>query len=231
MNYHDHIYPNYEEETVKIIKNSEEFHLLEDSRLEPIIIALRKKPLTIRELEEKYNEIVKDKVDKMDLSQKQKEILQNKLERKSKTLYKYINILEENGFVIQAGKRIVENQTATETMYGRTAKLFLFQGELEDWGSKEDTQAALDLLSKLLGLLNNKSNPSTSYLGDFFEKIESKINGEVEELITKFSKELPQIAEKTDYSQLTIVLYGLKTILLLKNYLNFEDELKKENVI
>ena len=133
MKYYDNIYSSYKEETVKIIQNKAEFDILEDSKFEPIIIALREGPLTVRELEEKYNEIIQEKIEKEDISPKQKEALKKKLERKSKTLYKYLNILEENGFVVQAGKRVIENQTATESLYGRTAKLFLFQGRTKEW--------------------------------------------------------------------------------------------------
>lgn len=231
MKYYDNIYSSYKEETVKIIQNKAEFDILEDSKFEPIIIALREGPLTVRELEEKYNEIIQEKIEKEDISPKQKEALKKKLERKSKTLYKYLNILEENGFVVQAGKRVIENQTATESLYGRTAKLFLFQGRTKEWISTEDDKAALEILSQIIGLLSNKPNPKISSLEKLYKKIEDKINSDVEDLITQFSYKLPKIAEKTNYNQLKVVLHGLNIILLMKSFLDFEEELKEVNII
>ena len=231
MNSHDLIYPDYQEKTILIIRDPSKSQLLDDPKYESVIIALRKGPLTIRELEERYNEIVKENVQKMDLSNKEKEHLVKKLERKSKTLYKYINILEENGFVIQAGKRIIENQTATETLFGRTARLFLFQVGQEVWGSTEHTNVALDLLSKLIGLISNQPNPTSVSLKNILNEIENKMNSDIEMLLTKFSEELPKIAEKADYNQLKIVLFGLNILLLMKNFPNFEKKLKEANII
>jgi len=231
LKYYDQIYSSYKEETVKIIQNKTEFDILEDSKFEPIIIALREGPLTVRELEEKYNEIVQEKIENEDLPQKQKEILKKKLERRFKTLYKYLNILEENGFVTQAGKRVVENQTATETLYGRTAKLFLFQGGTKEWINTEDNIAAFEILSQLIGLLSSKPNPKIVSLEKLYNKIENKINSDVEALITQFSNKLPKIAEKTNYNQMKVVLHGLNIILLMKSFLDFEEDLKEVNII
>ena len=231
MKYHDHIYQSYKEETIKIITDFQIFEILEDPKIEPIIIALRDGPLTVRELEEKYNEIVKDRVEDMDLTQKQKADLLKKLKRKSKTLYKYLNILENNDFVVSAGKRIVENQTASETLYGRTAKLFLHQGGEEKLGNDEEVQSAMKLLAGTLEILNKRKGPSITALKSILTKMNEKIDTDISTLIIDYSEEFSKLAEDSSYQELKNMFFGLKMLLLLRNYNDFEEDLKKNRII
>ncbi|MCE7741466.1 MAG: hypothetical protein GOP50_03320 [Candidatus Heimdallarchaeota archaeon] len=231
MSYHDHIYPSYKEETIKILNEIEKFQFLEDPKIEPIIIALRKGPLTVRELENQYNELVNERIDEMDLSQEEKNVLLEKLVRKSKTLYKYLNELEKQGFVIPAGKRIVENQTASETLYGRTAKLFLHQGGQEIWSETEGMDSALKLLSGTLGLLNKSKKPSVSTLKNMLIKIDKKIDVDIKSLVTDYSEDFSKLAENLSYYELKLMFTGLKMLLLMKNYDEFEQELHDSRIL
>ncbi len=133
MSFEDKLSPEYVCETVIIIKDVTKYQLLEDSNLEPIIVTLRKGPKTVTELEIDYNVFVEEKIQKMNLTRKEEEVLKKKMFRRAKTLYKYIKVLKENGFVVEAGKRYTENQRAAETLYGRTAKLFFLIGGKELW--------------------------------------------------------------------------------------------------
>jgi len=204
---------------------------LEDPKIEPIIIALRKGPLTVRELEEHYNNIVKEKVEGMNLSHKEKAVLLEKLVRKSKTLYKYLNALEKHGFIVPAGKRIVENQTASETLYGRTAKLFLQQGGQEVWGETDEMKSTLKLLSGALGLLNKSKKPSITSLKNVLLKLDKKVDADIASLVTDFSEDFSKLAEEASYNELKMMFFGLKMLLVMKNYSEFEEELKGSNIL
>ena len=72
----------------------------------PIILALRHKYLTIKELVEEYNRIVKARIEKQDLEEKEKEKRIKQESRKDKTIYRYVKNLVDAGLVVAAGKRV-----------------------------------------------------------------------------------------------------------------------------
>ena len=231
MSFEDKLDPNYVCETVEIIKDAEKYQMLEEPNLEPVIVALRKGPKTVNELELEYNAIVKEKIQKMNLTRKEEEVLEKKMFRQSKTLYKYIKILKENGFIVEAGKRYTVNQRAAETLYGRTAKLFFHIGGKHTWLDSEAIKPSLDFMSKLLGIMNQSKQPSVKKLREILISIETKVNQDLENLFTTFSKEIADISEDITYEDLKFLLFGLNLILLMKNYPEFEDDLKKSKII
>ncbi|MCG3260060.1 MAG: hypothetical protein H7644_09950 [Candidatus Heimdallarchaeota archaeon] len=231
MIFKDKLNPEYVCETVKIIKDVTKYQLLESQNLEAIIVALRKGPKTVNELEIDYNAFVKEKIQKMNLTRKEEEVLEKKMFRQAKTLYKYIKVLKENGFVVDAGKRYTENQRAAETLYGRTAKLFFYIRGEHSWLDSENIKPSLDFMSKLLGIMNQSKQPSVKKLREILISMETKVNQDLENLFTTFSKEIADISEDISYEDLTFLIFGLNLILLMKNYPVFEDDLKRSNII
>ncbi len=231
MGFKDKLYPDYHCETVEIIKDVERYEILGEPNLEPIIIALREGPKTVNELEKDYNEIVEDKIKKMNLSSKETAFLKDKMKRQAKTLYKYLKKLKENGFVVEAGKRYTDNQKAAEILYGRTAKIFFNIDGKEHWIETEIGKASLKMLSKLIGIINKGPKPSIRGLKESFMSIENKVRQDMEDIFTTYSTEIEELSDDITYEDLKFLIGGLNIFLLMKNYPNFEEDLKRSKII
>jgi hypothetical protein len=128
-------------ERIKIVYDKKINEILLDPNHAPIIKALRKGPMTVRELEEAY----------ATAAEKNPE-----LEAKSdKTIYRYLKVLEKAELVVPAGQRVVIGKTATETLFSRTADVFITgQSEHEYWSceaGKDLCDKIASILSKILG--------------------------------------------------------------------------------
>ena len=142
----------YKEEAILMVDDKAAWDLILDVRYQPIIEALRKGPMTVKDLEMKYNQIVAKKIDEMPLDAKEKKELKQKTRRKGKTLYKYLDSLEKMGLVVQAGKRVKMGQTASETLYGRSAKLFIKSDEKKEELYTKEIKKALPVLGRIISL-------------------------------------------------------------------------------
>ncbi len=131
----------FKPERIKIVYDKKTNDVLRDPNHVPIIKVLRKGPMTVQELTKAYA----------------KEAETNpELESKSdKTIYRYLKVLEDANVVVPAGQRVVIGKTATETLFSRTAEVFIGgQSEEEYWSceaGKELCDNVAQLLSKLLG--------------------------------------------------------------------------------
>ena len=104
----------------------------------PILLALRHKYLTIKELVIEYNRIVKERIETMDIDQKDKEKRYKQESRKDKTIYRYVKNLVDAGLVVAAGKRVKLGQIASETLYCRIAHIIYFKPDFKKvWETKE----------------------------------------------------------------------------------------------
>jgi hypothetical protein len=65
-----------------------------------------------------------------------------KYERGLKTIYRYIEKLQEEGLIKEAGQRMTEGSRAVETLYCRTAKIFFYEGPevLDQWKTPENRE-------------------------------------------------------------------------------------------
>lgn len=126
-------------ERIKIVRDKKEIETLYDPNHGPIIRALRKGPMTVRELEKAYEKEAKDKED---------------LEAKTdKTIYRYLKELKAANLVVEAGKRVVIGKTATESLFSRTAEAFIAHGTDEEHWSCDEGKA----LCETVGLMLAKS--------------------------------------------------------------------------
>ncbi len=104
MEYQDFI--TYEPEQICIVRDQFKFDLVTDPKYTPILIALRAKPLPIKDIVDGYNRI-SDKT------------------RKQTSIYNYLQDLIKQGLVVKAGQRVITGKTASEVLYSRCAKLYL----------------------------------------------------------------------------------------------------------
>lgn len=217
----------YQEEAILMLEDKGAWELIEDSRYEPIIEALRKGPMTVKDLETEYNKIVAMKIDKMPLDSKEKRELKQKTKRKGKTLYKYLDLLEKSNIIVQVGKRIKMGQTASETLYGRTAKLFFKVDKCKRASNTDEFKKSLPLLGKIISLEIGEKNFSIDCLANFINNLYSLLNDERERIFNKYSNEITQIASDIYYNELTAVVQGFDFYLLLHHAPNLIKELEK----
>ena len=92
-------------------------------------------------------------------------------------------------------------------------------------------RSALELISGVLGLLNNTKGPSVDSITKLLLSMEQKIDEDLDYLFTSLSEEFSQLAGDASYQELKLMFFGLKMILMMKNYKEFEEELKKNKII
>ncbi|MFX1511741.1 MAG: hypothetical protein ACFFCQ_04080 [Promethearchaeota archaeon] len=160
-------------------RDNETFRLLTDPNYFPIIKALRKRPMTMKELEEEYNKIAEEK-------------------KSNKTLYRYLNTLKKAELVIPVGQRVVIGKTATETLYGRSAKVFLLHEDYEGWWwSQEGEQLALKINLLVSKVLNTEEAP-LECLQKFLTQLTTKNRVILDELVEKEETAQLFLAEDLD---------------------------------
>ena len=227
----------FKEEAVEILEDENLWDIIEDAKYEPIFIALRGGPMTVRDLTVKYNQINFEKIDKEDLTPQQKKEKKNEIKRVEKTIYKHLNYLQKKNLIVKAGKRIQTDetgkltQTASENLYGRTTKMYLFLGEkigdkmdlLESPGFKE----SIPILGKVLSLSNNLPEPSEDCLSKAVSKIFAFFNQERRDIFQKYSEELAEISTNASYGIMKHVLNSMDLLIAILKASEFEKELKE----
>ena len=122
----------YEPLGLKIVDDEKGLQTLKDPNLYPIVAILREKPMTVKEIEIAYSEEAK----KHDTHEP----------KSDKTIYRYLKTLEDAGLVTPAGQRVVIGKTATETLFSRTAHIFLTTVEKSKWW---DSKEGLEFVKKI----------------------------------------------------------------------------------
>lgn len=165
---------------VKIVDSPQAIRLLEDPDYYIIIEILRKRPKTIREIEETYKIRAAD---------------HETVEPKSyNTIYRYLKALEKEGLVIAGGKRVEFGKTAAETLFSRTAKLF-------HYGCPPDmSKEGIEFTNRILGGL------MLVYGGS--KETESCLRQVVNEISITMKDEITKLAEADDKGKLDELLSG-----------------------
>ncbi len=162
--------------------------------------------MTVRDLEREYNLFVANKIDKMPLEPKEKMELKEKTKRKGKTLYKYLVILEKKGLIKQVGKRVKMGQTASETIYGRSAKLYLMSDKQKVELKREEVARIMPVLSKIVSLDKKEPKVSVECFTEFMDKVYSLLQDERQRVFSEFSEEITDIASDIHYNELNMVV-------------------------
>ncbi|MBK5111994.1 MAG: hypothetical protein KGD59_03765 [Candidatus Heimdallarchaeota archaeon] len=225
MDYQDII--TFEEEAVMLLEDKEAWALIEDPRYEAIIIVLRKGPMTVKDLETAYNLHVAKKIDKMPLETKEKNELKEKTKRKGKTLYKYLDVLEKKGLIKQVGKRVKMGQTASETIYGRSAKLYLMCDKHKIELKKDEVSRIMPVLGKIVSLEKKEPKVSVECFTKFMGKVYSLLQNERQRVFNEFSEEIREISSNIHYDELNLVVHGLDFYFLITHAAELRKELEK----
>ena len=205
----------FEPAAVLIIRDATIYEVISDPKYEPIIISLRKGPMTLRELKKHYSELAEE-----DEKYKKKE---------ETTIFKYLQILEKYGLVKPAGKRISMAKTSTETLYSRTAKTFYpklvemkFDVASERFPRIEKVLEIFPLLIDTYGDKITNLNGLRDYVYSTYRKIDEILTNFFE----NFSNELSEILLDCKYADISEIIGILTDLLIGLNGVEFEKGLK-----
>jgi hypothetical protein len=189
-------------ERIKIVHDKEINEILHDPNHSPIIRALRKGAMTVRELEDAYA----------------REATSNpEIEAKSdKTIYRYLKVLEKADIVVPAGQRVVIGKTATETLFSRTAEIFITgQSEQEYWNCETGKDLAGNMAQMLSKLLANKKADQNCIV-KFMNEFDAQTNKAIIDLVEQADDDMVDLITGIDWAYKSKILtyVGFFTVVL-----------------
>ena len=222
----------FKEDAIKVITDPKLWKIIEDSRYERIFFALREGPMTVKDLTKKYNQLTYDFIESLDLPSKEKKDRLEELRRVEKTIYKYLNYLQKEKLIVKAGKRIQIDETgkitqaASENLYGRTAKLYLFSATELDLEKQVEFQITVPILSKMLSLMNDLPEPSEKCMSEVLIKIFEKLSDERKKIFEEYSDEIAEVSQDASYEIMRSVIQSVDILNSILNPSEFREELK-----
>lgn len=210
-------------DNVMIVTESKQKEILYDDIFVPILIALREGPMTVKELDKKYENLLKTTIRKEGFKdpKKIKEEI-DKRKRSGKSLYRYLKILEENKLVVQAGKRVDMTKSKTETLFSRTAKLFYIPSSNACVSDESLMKKVFEFVALTEKIPNNKYEE--------FSKLLSKIMNFKRKRFTEVFKQKPEEIAKifTDinFDEMDQILSATELAYIILNSDIYEKELK-----
>lgn len=196
-------------ELVKIVDSPQAIRLLEDPDYYIIIEILRKRPMTIREIEDAYKLRAAD---------------HETVESKSyNTIYRYIKALEKEGLVISSGKRVEFGKTAAETLFSRTAKLFHYGCHFDI--SKESREFVNRILGGLM-LVHGGSKETEKCLRDVVNEFSIALKSEITRLALADDKEKLSELLSGDWEYMIKILDFIAFLGIILNHPELVKKLK-----
>ncbi|MFX0094394.1 MAG: hypothetical protein ACFFBD_21840 [Candidatus Hodarchaeota archaeon] len=129
---------NYIPDLLKEIDNTK-MKILGDSKYAPLTLALKKGPMTIKQLNKSYAEITG-------------------ATKSEKTLYRYLKTLIDNELVVSAGQRVVVGRRVNETLYALAARIFYSSDEYRFECNQKEKNMLVFLLRDCLGIRTASSD-------------------------------------------------------------------------
>ena len=193
---------------VKVIKDEAVISKLYDKNMEPIVIVLRDGPLTIKELVAAYNQIAEESKSEM-------------------TIYRYVKELDKIDIVKEVGKRIKTGQSASETLYGRSAKIFWNLKNIEDYWKREDSKQTIDSLRGLLLLYKENTKITNENLSALLTKTYNRSSEEMGAFLEENDDAIDKIISGFTFKEVDKIFDILGNLILLMNSSDFSEELEK----
>ena len=176
-----------------------------------ILEALNEKPMTVKEIHNLYR---KD----------------NKHTKTLKTIYRYMETLEQNNLVQIAGYRKPENSRTTEKIYQRTARVF-FNKEQEhhkEWINTPTGQEYIKATTHLLWALNHPNTPPPPELETLIQKHTQQTEEQLNTIIQRLTTE-PELTTILDQYNLKQIKQTLETVPILQTIIQTDtlEQIKK----
>jgi hypothetical protein len=164
---------------VKVVSSREIIDLFFLPNYYVILLALRKRPMTVRDLQQAF----KDEADKhAGISPKS-----------DKSIYRYLKVLEDAELVVPAGKRVVEGKMVTETLFARTGQIFLLFYMTPEWWLTKEGEDLAKRIGTLMVFLYGGKKPPVKELQKLFMEFEQERQSVLERLATEGDDEVLRI--------------------------------------
>ena len=298
MGHQDYQNPDFEQNTIEIVKDREKVEMFYDSGYWPVLAILREGPMTVREITKKSNELIekkegpkleekireweiptekeslkkllmkissweeqkvkeqekskkeipekdrfkqfftKDKIDKLLSAEKLSDIdkkhikkrtysykLEN-VQKSDKTIYRYIKELTDAGLIVESGKRVIFGQTASESLYSRSAKMFLLRQHSDDTWKCDECKKTLSKVGKLLGLSMKIDPPEEESLSKLMSAIDNFHEEEQIRLFEQYEDKVKDVVKDCSFKESNRILEIFKILYLMMNVEEFNDEIK-----
>jgi hypothetical protein len=223
MGHKDILDESIKQEEVRVVRDPKLVKIFYDESYAPIFWVLRSVPMTVKDIENKYNEIVKTKGSERGLSKKE---LEN-LERSDKSIYRYIKELTKIGLVAPAGHRVVMGKTATEILYVRTAKIFYLKNLEDDNWRCNICMKHLSKASELLSLSRDIKPPKPEKLAEIMAKIEADSESELFRVFEEKKEEVQEIFSDITFTDSDRILYIFRILYLALNSGKYKEMVDK----
>lgn len=199
-------------------KGEEEFikKLDELIKFQEYVVKLKENVKTKKELDDE---------DKIQLKKKAKIFLIEKNKRSDKTIYRYLKDLTSLGLVAQAGQRVVFGKTATESLFCRTAKIFLLRLEDVKWGDCDESRDMLDKLSQVFALTYNIKPIPVDCLSKLLGRIDDVTGDKFLKMAEDHNNELSDLIRDTSFKQFEKIMHVMNNLTLIMNADSFKEEL------
>lgn len=202
----------YKPERIKIISDRKIIETMRDPNHLPIIKALRKGPMTVRELEKAYASEAKDS---------------EEVEAKSdKTIYRYLKVLEKIDIVVPAGQRVVIGKTATETLFSRSAEIFFtLTTESDYWDAEEGKDLAKKMVPMLSKVYGDRKLDASCFT-KFMNQLEQESSKQLLGLFEGADDKMVDLITSIDWHYKDKVLYYVSMFSILLNNPEFYEKLR-----
>ena len=210
---------DFNQASVKFIKDDETIKSLTNPIYRPILLILREGIKTAEEIEEELRS--KDKY--KDISGKTPSL---------KTIYRHLKALSDVDLVIQAGVRIIdrkeeEKPPVTQKLFARTAKFFYLDSKSKKTSEPKNIQKRVKIITELFALTQKLDKSANEKLKDILTEIYSKTTKESDKLFKEFPEELAEIAGNLPLDELQLLLEDYMILKIIQQSSEFEKRLKE----
>ena len=174
------------------------YHPKHEKKYSPVLRVLREGPLTLKELEYKYNAVVDEP-------------------KKKNTIYSYVQDLEKVGLVTKCGQRITPGHTFCEWLYNRSAVLFYPVIFSEDTFKTKRFANAIENMQKVISLYSDKT-PTVNKLRETLFSIYRDSQKKVGDIFTAYSDEIAEIMGDVQFRQLDRICTILEMVMALSKF-------------
>jgi len=154
--------------------------------------------------------------------------LQKSTGKSDKTIYRYLNKLEETGLVTQAGKRVFlsKKKAKTQSLYMRSAKVFYIVKPEEEEASPEEKNM-IEAIGISIGKNMKAKIKSVDCLEKFLKRFKDHYSSYPIGIIQNAEEEITGLLEDLDFEYSKSFIEMISLLALLNDRIEWQKELLK----